>query len=250
MEEYDYRHLLAMEKETMGLYISGHPLNEYKEIIKEIVNVYSYDFEVSEEEEIGETRLTDGQFARIAGIISDIKTISTKNNRMMAFVMIEDLYGQVEVIVFPKILEASARILAMDNLVVVEGNISVKENESPKILANRIIPLSSVSGHASASSGNSEKSHSLGNSAGENKSDYNAVNSQGKGIIKVLFDENISEDKRAQALALMRRFEGNDRALVYIDNANRPSLKFNTKISSALLSELKKLVGSDHVKVM
>ncbi|NLM75564.1 MAG: DNA polymerase III subunit alpha [Clostridiaceae bacterium] len=251
MEEYDYRHLLAMEKETMGLYISGHPLNEYKNIIKEIVNVYSYDFEISEDEHIEEPRLTDGQFARIAGVIADIKTISTKNNRIMAFVMIEDLYGQIEIIVFPKIFENSSRILTEDNLVVVEGNISVKENESPKILANKIIPLSAVSNYTPENSGlQPERSLYPGNNINENTANYLAANSSRKGIIKVLFDETISEDKRSQALALLRRNHGNERVLVYIDNANKPSLKFNTKLSNALLSELKNLVGSDHMKVL
>ena len=66
----------------------------------------------------------------------------------------------------------------------------------------------------------------------------------------MLFDETISEDKRSQALALLRRNHGNERVLVYIDNANKPSLKFNTKLSNALLSELKNLVGSDHMKVL
>ena len=73
MEEYDYRHLLAMEKDNGALYFRAS-LNEYKNIIKEIVNVYSYDFEISEDEHIEEPRLTDGQFARIAGVIADIKT--------------------------------------------------------------------------------------------------------------------------------------------------------------------------------
>ncbi|NMA67320.1 MAG: DNA polymerase III subunit alpha [Clostridiaceae bacterium] len=248
MEEYDYKNLLAMEKETMGLYISGHPLNEYQEIIKKMVNIFSYDFELPEDEQGGDIRLEDGQFARIAGIIADIKTISTKNNRMMAFIMIEDLYGQMEIIVFPKIYENHSHILSQDNLVIVEGNISVREDESPKILANKITPLASVSNYAK--SNNKNEGSFPGNSVSEMVSNYKTENSPRKSIIKVLLDETISEYKRTQIMGLIQQFNGNDRALVYIDKADKPSLKLNTRLCNTLISELKNLAGSDHIKII
>ncbi len=244
INEYDSRLLLAMEKETMGLYVSGHPLDEFQQQIKDMVTVYSYDFELSEEEQSIETRIKDGQFARVAGIIADIKTISTKNNRMMAFVMIEDIYGQLEVIVFPKIYESSARLLTEDSLVIIQGNISVREDENPKLLANKIIPLNSteIEKYNNTWTGN--------NFAREKNSEYEAIAKDKKSIIKVLFDETIPENKRTATLALLRYFEGYDRALVYIDNAEKPSLKLNTGLCDIMLSELKKLVGPDNIRVL
>jgi len=244
IEEYDSKLLLAMEKETMGLYISGHPLDEYQDIIKDIVTVYSNDFELPEDGTSIDSRIKDGQFARIAGIIADIKTISTKNNKMMAFVTVEDLYGQLEVIVFPKIYETSGRMLFVDNPVVIQGNISVKEDESPKLLANKIIPLSSASQELSGAEGMGN------NSVKETPENYKAAYDNKKSIIKVLFDETIPENKRTAALALLQYFEGFDRVLVYVDSAEKPSMKFNTGICDELVSELTNLVGQDKIRVL
>lgn len=241
--EYDPRLLLAMEKEMLGLYISGHPLDEFADRIRELVTVYSYDFEVSEDDQAGQSRLTDGQFVRIAGIVSEIKSISTKNNRMMAFVTVEDLYGQIEIIVFPNVYEQYARLLSNDSPIIVEGNISVKEEEQPKILANKIKPL--------AHKNDDDTIHEeidYYHPAGKKEPPMTNENTHDGSIIKVLFDEKVPEAKRRAALALLRYFEGHERALVYIDEASRPSMKLNIQSSELLIRELAGIVGQEHVK--
>ena len=261
MAEYDSKILLAMEKEMLGLYISGHPLDEYQNIIKELVTVYSYDFEVPDEGHHNESRLSDGQSVRIAGIVADVKTISTKNNRMMAFVMVEDLYGQMEIIVFPNVYEKFAHYLAADSQIIVEGNISVKEDEQPKILANKIMPLSSVS---SVESKNGAINYTIAdffitgnNMVHEEPSNYeiphepktmNEGAPNGK-ILKILFDDKIPDNKRKSALALLQYFEGQNKALVYKDKADKPAFRLYVQLSDLMLQELEAIVGQDHIRL-
>jgi len=141
LEEFPKSRLLSMEKETLGLYISGHPLEEYMEDIPKITNATTLDFKVSEEE-MFQPKLQDNQEVVIAGVIATKKIKFTKNNNIMAFVTIEDLYGTVEVIVFPTVYEKYSSIIKEDNPVVVRGKVSLKEEEEPKILCDEIKPLS------------------------------------------------------------------------------------------------------------
>jgi len=141
LEEFPKNRLLSMEKETLGLYISGHPLEEYMEDIPKITNATTLDFKVSEEE-MFQPKLQDNQEVVIAGVIATKKIKFTKNNNMMAFVTIEDLYGTVEVIVFPTVYEKYSSIIKEDNPVVVRGKVSLKEEEEPKILCDEIKLLS------------------------------------------------------------------------------------------------------------
>lgn len=141
VEEFPKNRLLSMEKETLGLYISGHPLEEYMEDIPKISNATTLDLKVSEEE-MFQPKLQDNQEVVIAGVIATKKIKFTKNNNMMAFVTIEDLYGTVEVIVFPTVYEKYSSIIKEDNPVVVRGKVSLKEEEEPKILCDEIKLLS------------------------------------------------------------------------------------------------------------
>ncbi|MCX7774046.1 MAG: DNA polymerase III subunit alpha [Clostridia bacterium] len=264
MNEYDSRLLLAMEKEMLGLYVSGHPLDEFQDIIKEQVTVFSYDFELPEEGQTMESTLADGQQVKIAGIVTEIKTISTKSNRMMAFVMVEDLYGLIEVIVFPNIYEQYTRLLSTESQILVEGRISIKEDEQPKILAEKIRQLERPKERQAIleQQGNSKADKGptpvLGNTvkpAGgikESQPDYKVSKGKPAGIqtLKVLFDHEVPEEKRRAGLALLKYFEGQDRALVYIDSSSRPGVKLNVQIHPLLIRELESLVGKGKVKVL
>ncbi|MEG0830184.1 MAG: DNA polymerase III subunit alpha [Anaerovoracaceae bacterium] len=148
VENFNKGILSAMEKEMLGVYLSDHPLNEYKDKINRAVSVTSEDLrQASEEEESGEeapivnSNITDGMKAVMAGIITKKKTFITKKNAMMAFTELEDLYGIVEVVVFPNVYERYASLIKEDSLVIVRGTINFKEGELPKLLANDIKPL-------------------------------------------------------------------------------------------------------------
>lgn len=266
MTEYDPRLLLAMEKDMLGLYISGHPLDEYADIIKSLVTVYSYDFELNEQGTANESRLADEQFVRIAGIVTDIKTISTKSNRIMAFVNVEDLYGQMEVIVFPNIFEQYANLLADDSQIIVEGRISIKEEEQPKIIADRIMALdaglkgftpefenkpdvdtgSGSEGNLGNNNVSEEAVKYIPNEAIPPVSGMKAVNGR---VLKVLLDNNIDNERKKEVLALLRYFEGLDRALVYIDDIAKPKMKLNVHICDLLVDELKERIGTARIKL-
>ncbi len=138
--EYNEKKLLAMEKEMVGVYLSGHPLSEYeKELEKSATTNTSEIAEIREADE--NTRLSDGSRVVIGGIIIKKQNKITKNNNMMAFVTLEDLYGTVEGIIFPKIYEGCKDILYEDNIVLIEGTIDASEEEAPKLICNKIREL-------------------------------------------------------------------------------------------------------------
>ena len=146
LEELPEKERLLMEKEMLGLYISGHPLEKIKDIIKENTNINSIDIlnlnnNSQEIQDNSSSSYQDGQIVKYAGIITSIKKKYTKNNKIMAFVSIEDLYGTVEIIVFENCYQNCSNILIEDNIVVVEGRLSIREDEDTKIVAKEIKEL-------------------------------------------------------------------------------------------------------------
>jgi len=244
IEEYDKRLLLAMEKEMLGLYLTGHPLDDFEEQIRKNVTHFSYEFDVSEEGQMNEGKLADNQFVRIAGIVADVKTISTKNNRLMAFVTVEDLYGQVEVVVFPNVYEEYARFLVPDSQIWVEGRINLKEDEQAKILANQIKPMvpDKYAGTSTDENASQQKP--------ENQEKITAMSQASRGkIMKIMFSEDVPEIKRRAVLALLRYFEGSDRVYIYLQDASKPAIKMNSLATSEVVSELAEILGNDFVKL-
>ncbi len=130
--------LAAMEKEMLGVYLTWHPLDEYKERIEKLVT-HTSDSLDSDEAQTG--NIADGMKVTMAGIISGKKMLTTKNNKRMAFLDIEDMYGSFEVIVFPNVYEKCAGCLNEDNIVAVKGRLNFKEDEAPKVLADTVIDL-------------------------------------------------------------------------------------------------------------
>ena len=129
--ELNERELLSIEKEMLGIYISGHPLEKIREQIIATTNISSLQMH-----EIDETN--DGRQVKIAGIITSVKKKYTKNNKIMAFVTIEDLYGSVEIIVFEPTYIKAQDILVEENIVMISGRLSIREDEETKIVANEI----------------------------------------------------------------------------------------------------------------
>ncbi len=142
-KEFSEKELLSMEKEMLGIYISGHPLEKMREEIERQTNINTIDMkETIEQLENGENcNFKDGQIVKYAGIISSIKKKYTKNNTLMAFVTIEDLYGATEVIVFESCYQKAANYLMVDNVVLVTGRLSIKEESDISIVANDITEL-------------------------------------------------------------------------------------------------------------
>ena len=140
--EYPKEMKLAFEKEVLGIYVSGHPLEEYEASWRKKISNTTADF--AYDEEVQGVRVKDGAKAVIGGLIAG-KTIKyTKDNKIMAFLTIEDLVGTVEVIVFPKTYEQSASFLTEDAKVFVQGRISVEEDKDGKLICEKIVPFTEL----------------------------------------------------------------------------------------------------------
>lgn len=141
LEEYSEKEMLFMEKEMLGIYITGHPLEGVREQIEQQTNINSLQMkQITEEMQMqnGKTSYQDGQFVKYAGIITSVKKKYTKTNKIMAFVTVEDLYGQTEIIVFENCYQGCSNILLEDNIILVEGRLSIREDEDVKIVAREI----------------------------------------------------------------------------------------------------------------
>ncbi len=134
--EYARETYLGFEKEVLGIYISGHPLEEYEEKWKKNITRVTTDFIL--EEESGQTRVRDGESAMVGGMIVDKTVKYTKNNQTMAFITLEDLVGNLEIIVFPKVYEKNSRLLNLDEKVFVKGRAVTEEEKNGKLICDKI----------------------------------------------------------------------------------------------------------------
>ena len=140
--EYSKEMLLAFEKEVLGVYISGHPLEEQEELWRKGITNTTADFVINEE--IGEPAVRDNMPAVIGGIIVDKKIKYTKNDKIMAFLQIEDLVGNAEVIVFPRDYEKNSDKLLEDNKVFVRGRVSLEEERDGKLICEKITAFDEI----------------------------------------------------------------------------------------------------------
>ena len=137
--EYTKENKLAFEKEVLGIYISGHPLEEYEEKWRKNISVTTADFQP--DEETGRTNVHDGAKEIIGGMITDRTIKATKTNQMMAFITVEDLFGTVEVVVFPRDYEKNREYLEIDQKVFVRGRVSEEDEKASKLICEKIIPF-------------------------------------------------------------------------------------------------------------
>lgn len=132
--EYDQKQLLKMEKESIGMYLSGHPMEEYRAEAEKISGGINIGMILASGDDDAEKRVCDGQKIRICGIVSARKDKTTKNNRRMAFVQVEDLYGGIEMLVFPNVFDRLSGVLEEETVIVADATVSLREDEEPKLL--------------------------------------------------------------------------------------------------------------------
>lgn len=152
IKEFNKKYMLAMEKEMTGLYMSGHPLDDYEKPLKEQTSItiekiieaqknLNEQKNVELEDLVVDSSLTDGTRVIIGGILTNVSRKVTRNNTLMAFAKVEDLTGYLECVIFPKTLEKCNALVNEDSFVLVRGRVSLKEDEEPKILCEDIQPL-------------------------------------------------------------------------------------------------------------
>ena len=206
--------LLAQEKEMLGVYLTDHPLREFEEQIAKMTTVTAQDLaDVMDSEENGSQHsfVRDGMQAVMAGIITGKKTLITKNNKMMAFLNIEDLYGAVEIVVFPNIYDRYSSILQEDAIISVTGSINFKEGEMPKLLAENIVDLRELK---DAIPENAAKD--MPEKFGSSRFSAKAAR-QPQGLIKIKLPQGVDKDEILEQIRqVMRSHPGECQTIIYL----------------------------------
>ncbi|MDD2484215.1 MAG: DNA polymerase III subunit alpha, partial [Eubacteriales bacterium] len=214
--------LISMEKEMLGVYITGHPLEDYSEKIVRIETLTAEELTHVDEEGSLSTGIRDGMQVTLAGMISGKRILLTKKNTQMAFLQLEDLTGTVEVVVFPNVFERSKELLSEDAVIVVKGTVNCREEEEPKVLAEKIILID----------------------------DYDTDTL--RPAVKLRIPESMDEQ---QTLCDMREvleaFPGDTPVIIYLAQSKK-SLKTGTNLWVSLcdgfFEEVEKLVGKENIK--
>lgn len=214
--EYSKEMRLAFEKEVLGIYISGHPLEEYAQIWKRNITNTTADFLL--DEETGETSVKDGESVTVGGIIADKKIKYTKNDKVMAFLQLEDLVGTVEVIVFPRDYEKNSAKLMEDNKIFVKGRVSVEEEKDGKLICEKVTGFDEIH----------------------------------KKLWIKFPTKDAYEKAEKELLARLAESDGRDGVCIYVENPralkNLPPNR-NVKADQELVEELAALYGEENVKV-
>lgn len=216
--EFPEEALLTHEKEVLGIYLSGHPLDKFKEEIEALTNVRSLDFVYSEEDDRASSTLYDGQDVIIGGLITSKTVKTTRNNKMMAFITLEDLYGVVEIIIFPNDYERHKDTLEEDAKIFVKGRVSLVEEQDSKIILSRMIPFDNI-----------------------NQSLYLKVK-----------DYDTYHDLEKQLIEHLHAYKGTNPVIIYLEKEKTAKQLNNNayvSVSKPLLDELKLLLGAECVKV-
>ena len=222
MEEYSRAELMAMERETTGLYLTGHPMDEYREAARSAgavsIGAILSDFA----NEAGPERFSDEQYVTIAGIVASKRTRTTKNGTLMAYIQLEDDTGTIELLAFQRALDNGGGYVADNAAIIVRGRISVRDEKEPQIVVDSIRPMSD----AALPDGSYAKPRKLWIRLAKN-------------------DARIM--RRIELLQEM--FPGNDRMIVYFADTGR-RFGADCVIMDSLVRELVEMVGAENVKVV
>lgn len=219
---------LAMEKEMLGVYITDHPLREHADRMREVASITAEELNhAGDAASMGEhTDIKDGMKAVMTGMVISKKTLITKSNKMMAFLVLEDLFGVSEVVVFPNVYERCSQYLAEDSVVAIRGTVNFKEDEAPKLLADSIEPLAEAAEKKAAADGG--QMIKLRIPAGENL--------------------NITLE---QIKFTLQRHKGDAQVLIYLPDKKilRTEADLRAEPTKALENQLKAILGQENVKI-
>ena len=239
LKEFSDKELLSMEKEMLGLYISGHPLSEIKEQIEKVTNISTLKIRegLDELEQTGRFPFKDGQNVKFAGIINSIKKKYTKNNKIMAFVTLEDLYGNMEVIVFENAYQTAGSSLMEENIVLVEGRLSIREeDENVTIIASKIIPFSENVPLGTLPNGASVPFETSENNTKRKTLEINIT--------------NLTEEQKDKLRGTLKFFSGDrNNAPVQIINGESKMPAGGIFLNGNTLEQIEEIVGKDNCKI-
>ncbi len=214
--EYSKEELLAFEKEVLGIYISGHPLEVYEAAMRKNVTKTTLDFLV--DEEAGACKVLDGSIELIGGMITARTLKTTRNNTLMAFLTLEDMVGAVEVIVFPRDYEKYKLLLNVDDKIYIRGKVAVEEDKQAKLICQEVIPFSAVP----------------------------------REVWIQFFNKNSFVENEQNLYSLLGEFDGNDTVCIYLSQekaVKKLPKSRNISINSDSLQKLYEKFGQENVKV-
>ncbi|NLD50068.1 MAG: DNA polymerase III subunit alpha [Clostridiaceae bacterium] len=235
IKEYPGRVLLSMEKDMLGLYVSGHPLSDFEKEISERVTVVSSDLNMGindGEEGISidnSKNIDDGMIVTVGGIITSKKTKTTKNNNLMAFITLEDLYGTMEIIVFPTVLEKYGALVELDNMVLIKGRISIKEEEQPKIICEELRPLINTNEELTPLEKTSVKK------------------------LYLRIENHIDKELYESTMCMLKFFRGSVPVYLYNEEEKKKTVldrEYWVDLNESVFSELKQRLGGENVKLL
>lgn len=242
-QEYEERERLNLEKEVLGMYVSGHPLSQFEKELQEKMSMDNGKLNSLKEEE--ESYLQMNETDVIMGGMIVTKTIkTTKRNEIMAFIELEDLYGAIEIVVFPQLLQKYNVILNEDNIIYVKGTLSIKEGENAKLIAREIKDINDDTDFT-ARSYNSGRTRNVENIKAEN----------GKKLY-LKIDSMSDTDTTNNIVEIAKQYPGNDSIYLYpMDeniNGKRKAYKMTgalTCICDEFINNLEKLLPKDNIKI-
>ncbi len=217
VEEFPREEMLALEKEVLGVYVTGHPLEEYEEGWRKNITAMTTDFIVDEDTD--EAKVSDGQMVTVGGIVSDRVIKITKTGKNMAFVTLEDLVGSVEVLVFPKDFEANRDLLENDAKLFIRGRVSLGDEPVGKLICEQVIPFSKIP----------------------------------KELWLQFEDKDSYMAREKELMDVLRLSDGNDRVIIYLRKEKARKILppgWNVDVDRDLLGKLTELYGEKNVKVV
>ena len=215
--EYTKEELLVFEKEILGVYISGHPLEDYKDVWQKTVTANASDFIV--DEEAGGARVTDGARVVIGGLVAGKTVKTTRTNQLMAFITLEDLMGSVEVIIFPKDYEANRELFVEDAKLFIRGRVSIGDDPVGKLVLEQVVPFSKIPRELWIQFADKE--------------------------------QYVSREK--ELLETLKTSEGPDRVVIYLGKERAKKMlpaSWNVDAAGVLVEELSRKLGEKNVKVV
>lgn len=217
VEEYDKEMILAFEKDVLGIYLSGHPLERYRNIMEKMISAKTTDFQPDEES--GVPKVYDGQKVIIGGMITE-KTIKyTRNNKVMAFLTVEDLLGTVEIVVFPRDYEKWQSMLNEDARVFVQGRVNAEDDKPSKLILEKV----------------------------------RAFEDMPQELWIQFKDKAEYAEKEQELLETLKGYAGVSAVVIYLKDVNamkRLPAGYHARISDSLTGELRKKYGESNVKVV
>ncbi len=248
-DDFSVPEKLAMEKEITGMYLSGHPIDQYKDIISrfkldKIINICNAD---------ENKKYSDGDRAVVMGVLSNVKIRTTKNNQTMAAAVIEDRSGSIEVMIFPQVFDKSGRLLSDGSVVRITGSVSMREDEKVKLLCNDVTGIKQL--YQEIAKGNSDDGKSLRNPETNTSVRSNADNisdSKNKTHLLYIRIDNLQSEKFKKVKNLLEIFDGNTQVVFRLtDTGKKVSAPRSlwVMLNEPLVRELKYILGDENVFV-